>query len=123
MSIPAIRSTSPWAWASSLNEKFSFNLGAKYDYIFPTTQETTVVDPNPQVLIRRRNFTGTAETDTLQAASFLVGWSYQVSDMVGMNLNFEIGATDDANDFSVRLGVPIRFNNLFGKAKTNNHPG
>jgi outer membrane receptor for monomeric catechols len=93
----------------SLNEKFSFNLGFKYDYIFPTTQQATVTDPN----------TGTgpttteSETDPLHAASFLVGWSYQISDAVGMNLNFEVGATDDANDFSVRLGVPIRFN-LFG---------
>jgi hypothetical protein len=98
----------------SLNEKFSFNLGFKYDYIFPTTQETTVVDPNPQgPNPPPPPFTGETETDPLHAASFLVGWSYQISDAVGMNLNFEVGATDDANDFSVRLGVPIRFN-LFG---------
>lgn len=98
----------------SLNEKFSFNLGFKYDYIFPTSQETTVVDPNPQgPNPPPPPFTGTTETDPLHAASFLVGWSYQISDSVGMNLNFEVGATDDANDFSVRLGVPIRFN-LFG---------
>jgi hypothetical protein len=93
----------------SLNEKFSFNLGFKYDYIFPTTQEAIVTDPN----IPAGPTATESKTDPLHAASFLVGWSYQISDAVGMNLNFEVGATDDANDFSVRLGVPIRFN-LFG---------
>ena len=39
----------------------------------------------------------------------------QINEMVGVNLIFEVGATDDANDFSVRLGVPVRFNNLFGR--------
>ncbi len=114
MSIPANSINLSLGMGLSLNEKFSFNLGFKYDYIFPTTQETTVVDPNPQgPNPPPPPFTGTSETDPLHAASFLVGWSYQISDAVGMNLNFEVGATDDANDFSVRLGVPIRFN-LFG---------
>lgn len=96
----------------SLNEQFSMSLGFKYDYVFPTTEDAIVQDSN----------TGTTtaselETDKLQAASFLVGWAYQVNEMVGVNLNFEVGATDDANDFAVRLGVPIRFNNLFGRGE------
>ena len=73
-----------------------------------------ILDSNPG---GPSNFTGTVETDKLQAASFLVGWSYQVNEMVGLNLNFEVGATDDANDFAVRVGVPIRFNNLFGRGE------
>ena len=32
-------------------------------------------------------------------------------------MSFEVGATDDANDFAVRVGVPIRFNNLFGRGE------
>jgi hypothetical protein len=90
----------------SLNESTSFSIGIKYDYIFPTTQEFTSidnVDPTNNII------GGKAKTDPLHAASFLVGWSYQITDMVGVNLNAEIGATDDANDFSVRLGVPVRF--------------
>jgi hypothetical protein len=95
----------------SLNEKFSFSLGFKYDYIFPTTEEVSVVDNNNPL----NNFTDTVETDPLHAASFLAGWAYQINETVGVNLNFEVGATDDANDFSVRLGVPFRFKNLFGR--------
>ncbi|HVR66574.1 MAG TPA: hypothetical protein VMT98_08025 [Verrucomicrobiae bacterium] len=98
----------------SLNEQFSMSLGFKYDYVFPTEEEVVILDSNPG---GPSNFTGTVETDTLQAASFLVGWSYQVNEMVGLNLNFEVGATDDANDFAVRVGVPIRFNNLFGRGE------
>jgi hypothetical protein len=98
----------------SLNEQFSMSLGFKYDYVFPTEQDVVILDSNPG---GPSNFSGTTETDTLQAASFLVGWSYQVNEMVGVNLNFEVGATDDANDFSVRLGIPVRFNNLFGRGE------
>jgi hypothetical protein len=96
----------------SLNEQFSMSLGFKYDYVFPTTQEAIVQDSNTGTTT-----TGEFETDKLQAASFLVGWSYQVNEMVGLNMNFEVGATDDANDFAVRVGVPIRFNNLFGRGE------
>ncbi len=98
----------------SLNEQFSMSLGFKYDYVFETEQTVTYRDQgNPANDI----INGKVKTDTLQAASFLVGWSYQVNEMVGLNLNFEVGATDDANDFAVRLGVPIRFNNLFGRGE------
>ena len=99
----------------SLNEQFSMSLGFKYDYVFPTDRRSGR-DPGFQSG-RTSNFDGNFETDTLQAASFLVGWSYQVNEMVGVNLNFEVGATDDANDFAVRIGVPIRFNNLFGRGE------
>jgi long-subunit fatty acid transport protein len=94
----------------SLNEQFSMSLGFKYDYVFPTQEEAFTQDNNTGI-----SSNTDLETDKLQVASFLVGWSYQVNEMVGVNLNFEVGATDDANDFSVRLGVPIRFNNLFGR--------
>ena len=100
----------------SLNEQFSMTLGVKYDYVFATEEEVVIQDSNPG---NPSNFNGTVETDTLQAASFLLGWSYQVNEMVGVNLSAEIGATDDANDFAVRIGVPIRFNNLFGRGEDN----
>lgn len=98
----------------SLNEQFSMSLGFKYDFIFNTTQEVTIIDQNNPA---NNIIGGEVETDTLHAASFLVGWAYQINEMVGVNMNFEVGATDDANDFAVRLGVPIRFNNLFGRGE------
>ena len=96
----------------SLNESSSFSLGFKYDYIFPTTEQfdqVDNVDPANNIL------GGKVKTDPLHAASLLAGWAYQINEMVGVNLNFEAGLTDDANDFSVRLGVPFRFKNMFGR--------
>jgi hypothetical protein len=93
----------------SLNEQFSFSLGFKYDYIFPTTEEVVTTDNNTGTTV-----SDTVETDPLHAASFLAGWAYQINETVGVTANFEVGATDDANDFSVRIGVPFRFKNLFG---------
>jgi hypothetical protein len=96
----------------SLNEKTSFSLGFKYDYIFPTTEQITQIDNNNPA----NNLIGASvETDPLHAASLLAGWAYQINETVGVNVNFEAGLTDDANDFSVRLGVPFRFKNLFGR--------
>lgn len=94
----------------SLNEQASVSFGVKYDYIFATTQEFTSIDNGNPL----NNLAGKAKTDPLHAASFLLGWSYQINEMVGVNMNVEFGATDDANDFSIRLGVPFRFQNIFG---------
>lgn len=87
----------------SLNERTSMSLGFEYNQVFGTEQDV-------------RQFTGGAltsvnnfESDTLHVASFLVGWSYQVSDDVGLNLNFGVGATEDAQDFKAEIRVPIRF--------------
>src|SRR5262245_44994143 len=96
----------------SLNEKTSFSLGFKYDYIFPTTEEVTQIDNNTPA---NNIIGGKVKTDPLHAASLLAGWAYQINETVGVNVNFEAGLTDDANDFSVRLGVPFRFKNLFGR--------
>ena len=95
----------------SLNEKASVSMGVKYDLILPTEQQFTAIDNNNPL---NNIIDAKAKTDSLHAASFLLGWSYQINEMVGLNLNFEIGATDDANDFSVRLGVPFRFQDIFG---------
>jgi hypothetical protein len=88
----------------SLNERTSVSLGFSFDYVFETTQETVVDDQNnplPPESVK-------AESDTLYVGSFTAGWSYQVSDNVGINLNFQVGATEAAPDFQTTLRVPIR---------------
>jgi hypothetical protein len=89
----------------SLNERTSVSLGFSFDYVFTTTQETVVDDENtPQ----DPDFAGKSESDPLYIGSFTAGWSYQVSDNVGINLNFQVGATEAAPDFQTTLRVPIR---------------
>jgi hypothetical protein len=88
----------------SLNERTSVSLGFSFDYVFETTQETVVddlTDPDAPAAVR-------AESDPLYIGSFTAGWSYQVSDNVGINLNFQVGATESAPDFQTTLRVPIR---------------
>jgi len=90
----------------SLNERTSVSLGFSFDYVFSTEQSTLFDDDtgdvNPPVAVK-------AKSDPLYVGSFQVGFSYQVSDNVGLNLNFDVGATEAAPDFEVGLRVPIRF--------------
>lgn len=84
----------------SVNEEFSFSLGYKHHYIFGT--ETEIVAPPP---------TGdrTEKSNSLHVGAFLFGMGYRVSDDVGVNLDLEVGATDDAPDMRVLLRVPVAF--------------
>src|SRR5690606_22869422 len=79
----------------SLNERTSFSFGFEYDYVLKTTQERNGVE---------------VESEELKNGSLLLGWSYQLSDNVGLNLNTGFGVTEDATDFRTTLRVPIRFN-------------
>lgn len=79
----------------SLNERTSFSFGFEYDYVLKTTQERNGVE---------------VESEELKIGSLLLGWSYQLSDNVGLNLNTGFGVTEDATDFRTTLRVPIRFN-------------
>jgi hypothetical protein len=90
----------------SLNERTSVSLGFSFDYVFQT-EITTLFDDdtgdvNPPVGLK-------SKSDPLYVGSFQVGWSYQVSDNVGVNLNFNVGATEAAPDFEAAIRVPIRF--------------
>jgi len=90
----------------SLNERTSVSLGFSFDYVFSTEQSTLFDDDtgdvNPAVAVN-------AKSDPLYVGSFQVGFSYQVSDNVGINLNFNVGATQAAPDFEASIRVPIRF--------------
>jgi hypothetical protein len=90
----------------SLNERTSLSFGFQFDYVFSTTQQTISTDNtgggNPPVSSK-------VHSDPLYVGSFVFGWSYQISDNIGLNLNFQVGATDNAPDFETTLRVPIRF--------------
>jgi hypothetical protein len=91
----------------SLNERTSVSFGFQFDYVFPTEQEVDqlIIDP----VTGPRQVVGTVESDSLYVGSFTMGWSYQISDNVGLNWNFQVGATESAPDFQTTLRVPIRF--------------
>jgi len=79
----------------ALNPRFSYSLGYRHHYIFPTRTEigTTVQKSNP-----------------LQIGSLLLGMSYRVTASQVVNLGFEFGVTEDAPDVSISLRLPITAN-------------
>jgi len=89
----------------SLNERTSLSFGFQFDYVLPTTQQTSTTNNNPP----GGTLISNVKSDPLYVGSFVFGWSYQISDNIGLNLNFSVGATDNAPDFETTLRVPIRF--------------
>ncbi len=78
--------------AYSINERASFTLGFKNDWIEATD---TVINGV------------TVSSSKLNIGSMLLGYSYQVSPQVGINLNLEFGITDDAPDMLMTFRVPF----------------
>jgi hypothetical protein len=78
----------------AMNQKFSYSLGYRHNYIMPTT---SVLNG------------GTEESDELQVGSFLFGLSYRFNDRFSLNGNFEFGVTGDAPDMRFILRVPVAF--------------
>jgi hypothetical protein len=74
----------------ALNPRFSFSLGYRHSYIFPTT---TVIGGNQE------------RSNRAQVGSFTFGMSYRLTQQQSVNLSVEMGATADAPD----LGVTLRF--------------
>ncbi|MEW6611328.1 MAG: transporter [Pseudomonadota bacterium] len=77
----------------SLNEKASFSLGYDHSIIGKPKQNGMTV-PN---------------TRMLQVGSVLFGYSYRLTPKTGFNLNFGVGATQDAPDVQLTLRLPITF--------------
>ncbi len=77
--------------AYSVNERLSFTVGYKHDFIGET--DTVINGVN----------TSTADLDV---GSFTFGYGFQLSPKLGINLGVEIGATDDAPDATVTLRLP-----------------
>ena len=78
----------------SLNERLSFTLGYQHDFIDGTT---TVINGLE------------TESESLDVGALLFGTSYRISDSVSVNLNTQIGVTEDAPDVRLTLRVPISF--------------
>lgn len=74
----------------ALNPRFSFSMGYRHSYIFPSKTEIG----------------GSVErSDRAQVGSFTFGMSYRLSPRQSVNFGFEFGATADAPD----VGVTVRF--------------
>src|SRR3546814_17264782 len=69
--------------AYSINERSSFTLGYKHDFIGETESEVNGVD---------------LTAPSLSVGSLLLGYSFQVNNYASTNLNLELGITDDAPD-------------------------
>lgn len=78
----------------AMNQKFSFSLGYRHNYIFPTESEL-----NGQI----------EKSDELQVGSLLLGMSYRFNDKYSLNLNFDFGVTGDSPDMRFIVRVPLTF--------------
>jgi hypothetical protein len=85
----------------SLNPRFSFSLGYKHSYIFPST---TIINDTKQ------------HSDRAQVGAFTFGMSYRLTERQSVNIGFDLGATNDAPDLGVSLRFPLSFN-LGGRRK------
>ncbi|NJS13670.1 MAG: transporter [Sphingopyxis sp.] len=76
----------------ALNPRFSFSLGYKHSYIFPTKTEIGA---------------GIERSNRAQVGAMVMGMSYRLSERQSVNFGFEFGATADAPDVSVTLRFPL----------------
>lgn len=79
----------------ALNPRFSFSMGYRHSYIFPSTQE---IGGN----VERSN--------RAHVGSFTFGMSYRLSQRQSVNFGFEFGATADAPDVAVTVRFPLGIN-------------
>lgn len=78
----------------AMNQKFSYSLGYRHNYIFPTESEL-----NGQV----------EKSDELQVGALLLGMSYRFNDTYSFNTNFEFGVTGDSPDMRFTVRVPFAY--------------
>jgi hypothetical protein len=81
-------------FAFALNSNFSYSLGYKDYYFFPTITQLGGVNQ--------------ASTN-LQAGALLLGASYRLNSRMSLNLNFEYGVTADAPNDTVIISIPYYF--------------
>ncbi|MEQ8355985.1 MAG: transporter [Kiloniellaceae bacterium] len=79
----------------ALNEKASFSVGYAHDFVFETEQEIDGVD---------------VKSEDFSVGRLSLGFSYALTDDININLNTQIGVTDDAPDVVLTLRTPLTFN-------------
>ncbi len=87
--------------AYAINERSSFTLGFKNDFIGKT--KTEFVNPD-------NGDSATVSSRSLNIGSLLLGWSFQISRDTSVNLALELGVTDDAPDTLLTLRIPFGMN-------------
>lgn len=78
----------------ALNPRFSYSLGYRHSYIFPTTTELGDT---------------TQRSSRLQVGALNLAMSYRLTPKQSLNLGFEFGVTEDAPDLGITLRMPMGF--------------
>jgi hypothetical protein len=78
----------------ALNDKASFSVGYAHDFVLKTKQEIDGED---------------FYSDTFDVGRLNLGFSYALTDDFNINLNTQIGVTDDSPDVVLTLRTPIDF--------------
>ncbi len=78
----------------ALNPRFSFSLGYKHNYIYPTESE---IGDTMQ------------ESPSIQVGAFTMGWSFALTDRLTISNSYEVGTTRDSPDMRISLRLPYRF--------------
>jgi hypothetical protein len=81
--------------AYSINERSSFTIGYKHDFIDETETEVNGID---------------LSASSLSVGSLLLGYGFQINNYSSVNLNLEVGVTDDAPDVLMTLRAPFTLN-------------
>jgi hypothetical protein len=77
-----------------LNRAISLSLGYENDTVLATSTKVS---------------TGTVHSDRLQVGSFLMGFSMRLNPKRSVNINLQVGATQDAPDVQLTLRTPLAF--------------
>jgi len=83
----------------ALNERFSYSMGYRHNYIFETTTEIGDNANNAQE----------QSSNDLHVGALLFGMSYRFTERLTLSTSFEFGVTSDAPDTRVLVRVPVRF--------------
>ncbi|MBD3897035.1 transporter [Halomonas sp. ML-15] len=81
----------------AINERASFSMGYKHDFIDNTKTQFIGANGNST----------TQSSRSLNVGSLLLGWSYQIKPEMSVNLGLELGVTDDAPDTVITLRIPF----------------
>jgi hypothetical protein len=78
----------------ALNNKASFSVGYAHDFVFETEQEIDGED---------------LSSDSFDVGRLSLGFSYALTDDININLNTQVGITEDAPDVVLTLRTPFTF--------------